>query len=102
MFAELQVREEQYKVDNGAYLGAPACSDPAACAEWKKLNVTPPVPKLACSYTITAGTSPAKPAPPAGFTMEERPGSWYFIVATCPDATHFTSSASAMIQRVAK
>ena len=101
MFAELSVRQEQYKVDNGSYLAAPACSDPAACAAWTKLGVKPPIPKPACSYEITAGTG-GTATPPSGFTINVPAGNWYFIVATCADATHFTSSVDSSIQRVAK
>jgi hypothetical protein len=101
MFAELQVREEQYKVDSGSYLAAPTCSDPPTCAAWKTLNVKPPIPKLTCSYAITAGTG-GTATPPSGFTMATPKGNWNFLVATCPEATFFASSVDAAIQRTAR
>jgi hypothetical protein len=104
--AELATREEQYKVDEGRYLATGACTgDPVACAAWAPLHVnlrvTPPIQKLACSYAITTGTG-GTATPPSGFTMKTPPGTWYFIVATCPEATFFASSVDLTLQRIAK
>jgi prepilin-type N-terminal cleavage/methylation domain-containing protein len=95
MFAELAMREDQYKLDQSAYLVAAACpSAPAAAGQdatgcvasgqpWNTLRVILPQSKLACSYAITVGTSAMTPAPPAPFVMTKPPGGWYYIIATC-------------------
>lgn len=119
VFAELSVRQDQYKLENGAYLAAAACpaaSTPtgtvaAACiasgGPWESLRVTLPSEKLLCSYTITAGTGTTTGSDnPSGFTFARPPGAWFYIIATCDgdgnsatNATYFTSSLSGEIQK---
>lgn len=104
MFAELAVREEQYKLENGSYLEAAACppgapastprdiaSCTAASQPWDLLRVhAPSVGKdvtkqeLYCTYEITTNLS-ASTTPPAwgGFTPPGSNVSWFFILATC-------------------
>ena len=87
MFAELGVREEQYKLENGSYLEAAACpsgtpsSTPravtaclATATPWDKLRVRPPsassatttTPATYCTYQVTTNLS-ASTTPPTGF-----------------------------------
>jgi len=117
VFAELAMREEQYKLDNAAYLVAAACpaspyapgQDASACVAsgqpWNTLRVILPQTKLACSYAITVGTSAMTPAPPAPFVMTKPPGSWYYIIATCDmdgasavQSKYFTASNDTSLQ----
>src|SRR5687768_5712813 len=78
MFAELAVRQEQYKVDNGRYLTAAACpatpkSAPqtadacvAAGQPWNTLRVLLPTSTLRCSYAMTTGLGDAPVSNPSG------------------------------------
>lgn len=115
MFAELGVREDQYKAENTGYLAAAACpaspvaagQDATSCigagGEWEALRVRLPETNLRCSYVITTGTGTGA-TPPTGFTFVSPPGNWYYIVATCDmdnDGTssyYFTSSTNSRIQ----
>ena len=118
MFAELGVRQEQYKMDNNVYLSAPACpattspagTDAAAAClgagtPWTLLRVQPPQNLLRCTYEMTAGTSATSASNPGGFVFTSPPTSWYYILATCnmdgeatTNATYFTSSVDTKIQ----
>ncbi|HEU0034739.1 MAG TPA: prepilin-type N-terminal cleavage/methylation domain-containing protein [Kofleriaceae bacterium] len=118
MFAELSVREDQYKSDNGKYLTTPACpSAPAATGTsatgcvasggaWTALNVQLPFQQLKCSYAITAGGAADKVTNPAGFSFTSPPMSWFYLIATCDldgaggtNSTYFTSSVDSTIQK---
>jgi len=97
MFAELSTKQEQYKVEMGAYLAVPACpttpsnkdQDISACvasASWIALRVIPPESKLKCSYQVNVGTSADDPnvAIPAGFVLPAAPATgWYWVHAKC-------------------
>src|SRR5688500_9910889 len=74
MFTELANREDQYKMENGAYLDAPACPSRAsttgtdsitAClgagTPWTLLRVQPGEKTLRCSYTVTTGVAADDP-----------------------------------------
>lgn len=116
MFAELQVREEQFKTENGAYASAVACpatpspelQDASSCTAtggaWETLRVVLPLTSLRCSYEVTAGTASDAVTNPSGFTFQSPPMSWYYIIATCDmdgesgDSTYFTSSVDSAIQ----
>jgi len=117
MFAELSVREEQYKVDNAVYLAAAACpattsasgSSSSACLgtgmTWTTLRVSPPESTLRCSYLIVQGDGAASVTNPSGFTFTSPPQQWFYILATCDmdgsssvNATYFTSSVDSSIQ----
>ena len=119
VFAELMTKEEQYKIDNGVYIGAlvcpitpsPVAQDVSACVAtgttWAKMRVALPTTFLYCTYQITSGKAGTTPAPPAPFTIKPagaQPVNWYFIVATCnmsgklPNATYFTSSVDVKYQ----
>ncbi len=116
-FAELGIREEQYKVDNGTYLTTATCpASPSSSGqavicnqptkEWDGLNVTLPTSNAYCSYTITANSGTGTTNPIAGFTFDSPAGNWYYIYATCDmdgDGTlagYFTSSVDSTIQKV--
>jgi Tfp pilus assembly protein PilE len=116
MFAELAHREDQYKMENGAYLDAPACPTSASNAgtdvvtgclgsgtPWTLLRVQPSETKLKCSYTVTVGLAADDPIavlptwvaslPSANaVTAPSLATSWYFIEAVCPDHKYFQPS----------
>jgi prepilin-type N-terminal cleavage/methylation domain-containing protein len=125
-FAELSIREEQYRVDRGTYLAAAKCpSTPStslqsmtACVtsgtEWgpnlgtapaqQRLNVQLPMEEGYCTYQIVTGTG-AGTAGPAGFTFVSPTGPWYYIHATCDmdgntanTSEYFSSSKDSTIQ----
>ncbi len=115
MFAEISIREEQYKVDNGAYLTAPTCpASPSStgvaastcAADWATLRINPPESTVRCSYEITVGTT-AGTNNPGGFNFTSPAFDWYYILATCDmdgnsarDSTYFTSSMDSQIQKL--
>jgi prepilin-type N-terminal cleavage/methylation domain-containing protein len=124
MFAEMSTREEQYKMDFGAYLASPICPatpsstlqslTTAGCltsASWSSLHINPPEQKVYCSYTTTVGLGGVAPTPPAPFTMLSDGTNptpilpWYFIVATCDmdgnatqNSSYFMSSLDTRVQ----
>lgn len=121
-FAELQMRQEQYKVDNGTYLAVAQCpaSAPAETTvtmdchvsgqPWQggtpatNLNVNPPMTDVYCRYTIEAGAGAAGASPPAPFVINKPNGNWYYITASCDldgdgtTSTYFTSSVNTSLQ----
>ena len=118
MFAELSTKEEQYRMDNDAYLAAApcpataratgqvatACTDPPVGA-WFPMRVSLPTQSLYCSYQIVTGPSTTPPAPPPPFTMPVPSTSWFWILATCDmdssatlDSYYFTSNMNSSIQ----
>jgi len=116
MFAELSIREEQYKVDNTSYLATVACpATPSAqgnpssgCtsqADWISLKVAPPETKLYCSYEVTVGAGSGTTV--ADFSWSSPGGSWYYIEATCDmdgdsakNSRYFTSSSETEIKKL--
>ncbi|MGE0395767.1 MAG: type II secretion system protein [Kofleriaceae bacterium] len=115
MFGELAVRQDQYKLENGAYLTTAACpsapvtagQDASSCltSEWSALRVRLPQEKLACSYEMVAGVGTGTDNP-SGFTFASPAGSWFYIIATCDgdnrsatNAKFFTSSTSSELQK---
>jgi len=118
MFAELSVRQEQYKIDNSRYLTTAACPatpsaagvSAAACVAagqpWTTLRVVLPTQKLRCSYAITTGLGDVTVTNPSAFTFVSPPISWYYIIATCDmdgvaavTSKYFTSSVDSSIQK---
>jgi hypothetical protein len=118
MFAELAHKEDQYKTEFGGYINAAACPASAttggtdvttACftsgSDWSKLRIQPSEKNLSCSYVVTAGLAATAPTAPAWVTTCKGCGtlvapaaSWFYIVATCPSASYFTSSWDAKIR----
>jgi prepilin-type N-terminal cleavage/methylation domain-containing protein len=97
MFVEIATKEEQYKIDNSAYLATTSCpASPTtvgvnfqtSCvttgSAWATLRVNPSESVLRCTYGVTAGVAGATLTPPAGFTVANQPaGAWYYILAIC-------------------
>jgi prepilin-type N-terminal cleavage/methylation domain-containing protein len=113
MVAELSTREDQYKLEQNAYLEAPACPPSSsssgttmtgeACATtagqpWVLLRMQSSQSKLTCSYVVgtgAGGTAPTSHAswPSTWATTPPTPAtSWYFILATCPDTEYLWKS----------
>ena len=120
MFAELSTKEEQYFLDNDAYLPLAACPtapnpagidvDSAGClagTSWGALRVVPPTKSVTCSYEVAAGPVTSPPIPPAPFTVPSPiSSSWFYILATCDtdndstvNSTYFTSNLDQTIQK---
>lgn len=118
-FAEITIKEEQYKIEKAAYLGTTAACPTApqpdgvdfattcltGTSNWDKLRINPPEKNVRCSYSMTAGTSAAAPTPPSGFTMTTPAGGWWYAVAECDsdgrggvNATFFISSVDTKVQ----
>ena len=116
IFAELAMREEQWKQEAGTYLTTAACpttsttagSPAAGClgagSDWAKLRVIAPLQTLRCSYAITTGTGVGV-TNPDGFTFTAPPMNWYYILATCNtdgvasvNSKYFASSVDPAIQ----
>lgn len=97
MFAELSTKEEQYKVEMGAYLDVPACpatptqteqslSTCITSASWLALRIMAPKNTVRCSYQVQTGTSADDPnaSIPAGFSLPAAPATgWYWVHAKC-------------------
>jgi prepilin-type N-terminal cleavage/methylation domain-containing protein len=116
MFSELAVRQDQYKLENNAYLTTAACpsapasngQDASACINsggvWEPLRARLPQTKLACSYAITTGTGTGT-SNPSGFSFTSPVTSWFYIIATCDmdgdgtNALYFTSSVDSSMQK---
>ena len=113
MFAELQTKEQQYKLDHASFVEAAACpatpstnpQDATGCIAsgqpWADLRVILPETTLMCSYQIVAGDADSTPAPPAPFDSYTVTSgkSWFYLLATCDtdgdsttNSTYFASS----------
>ena len=119
VFAELMYREEQYKVEFGAYLPAATCpsttsttgqnadSCVASGTPWFQMRVSLPTDTLYCTYEIVTGHAGVAPNPPTPFTIANSSNpavSWYWILATCDmtggsqQSTYFSSSLNSAYQ----
>lgn len=117
MFAELSAKEEQYKVDTGAYANiaecptttSPAGVDKTTCestADWVTLRINPSLQILRCKYQVFAGLATDTASPPVGFTFTSPTTTgWYYMLATCDgdgnattNATFLASSVNTQIQ----
>ena len=117
VFAELGIREDQYRLENGAYLNAAPCpAAPSAVAQdatpcvatgqpWASLRVRLQETQLYCSYEVVAGTGTGTNNP-GGFTFTSPAGAWYYIIATCNmdnntavNSTYFVSNIDSNLQR---
>ena len=105
MFAEFELREEQYYIENNAYLSTGADEDdkhpatpataggtqnlgPGKPASWDTLRLTPDKVQVACAYVAIAGSggdAGAYIGPIANsFGMVAVPDrDWYYLVAEC-------------------
>jgi prepilin-type N-terminal cleavage/methylation domain-containing protein len=117
MMAELAVREDQYKLENGEYFD-PGAACPATTVTkgqaaagcitgtgvWVPLRVRLPQENLVCSYHVVTGTGVGT-TNPGGFVFTSPAGEWFYVLATCDmdgkstlNATYFVSSTSSKIQ----
>lgn len=117
-FAELSIKQEQYRSDTGNYMDMVACPgtvpsssgvDSSVCgtsAEWVTVNAFPPASKMRCQYEVVAGIiGEAETGVPAGITFTAPTTlPWYFMVAICDgdnsstvNATYFASSIDSTI-----
>lgn len=107
MFAEFKIRQEQYHLENGAYLStgsndadmwptAPGPAEPTSLqplpAAWVALRMAPDKSAVYCSYvTIGGRTDPGggtvtpSPGPTAVSEFDYAPpvGDWYYLLAEC-------------------
>ncbi len=124
MFAEISVRQEQYKLENGAYLscaaypGTPTPSlqtwgTPAAATGWPALRFQPPSTQVRCTYTAVAGAAGTAPAAGQATTLFNFTGvqarAWFYVLAQCnldgttgaddKDSWFFMSSTDGVMQK---
>jgi type IV pilus assembly protein PilA len=123
MFTELSLKEQAYKLENGAYL-ATAASEGATFpatpgkkdqtlsplpATWTTLKVMTPESTAKCGYVVIAGAAGAAPGAIAsgtfGFTAPQQP--YYYVLAHCDldgssskDGYYFQSSVDSTIKKV--
>jgi prepilin-type N-terminal cleavage/methylation domain-containing protein len=99
IFSEFTVKEEQYKLEKGAYFATAICpATPVAnnsagvdvnatCitagSDWYKLNMAPGQATARCTYQVFAGGAGNVATPPAGFTFNQGVGGWWYALATC-------------------
>jgi len=100
MFAEFELRQEEYYSENGEYfsMGTEADAYPATPAgtktptviampaEWQTLRMQPKNTALYCSYVTVAGTAGVAPggAIATSFGFNTAPDTdWYYLVAEC-------------------
>lgn len=118
MFAELAIRQEQWKVDNGSYRSVAACpTTPSAqgvaattctsTTDWVALRINPPEATLRCKYEVVAGLPADTAVVPTGFAWTSPAASWYYLLATCDmdgsstkDALFLSTSTDARIQKL--
>jgi prepilin-type N-terminal cleavage/methylation domain-containing protein len=125
VFGELGVREDQYKLEKGSYLGATACpatlpgptgvtiaslQATGGCyapttSAWDQLRVRIGEAKISCQYTITVGSGTGTSAP-TGFTWASPSTAWYYVLATCDtdgnattNSQYFLASTDTTIQK---
>jgi len=117
MFAEISIRQEQWRSENGSYAALAECpttTTPTGVAattcsgstEWTALRINPPVNTLRCKYQVVTGTGTGTTNPNL-FTWSSPPANWYYLLATCDsdgvtgtDSTYFVASSDAKIQKL--
>lgn len=120
-FAEIAVKQEQYKSDHSVYLAMDACpstvpsgdgvqsSTCTSTTPWTSLNIAAPESKQRCQYTAIAG-APGESASglPAGVTFTAPTQvSWYVVWAICDgdgnsavNAIYYASSVDTTIHKL--
>ena len=121
VFAAIGMKQEQFRIDNGAYFAAPLCPsttpngterDIAACTgpanPWGALgNVPLPKRTSYCNYQAFVGNGSGTNNPTLfgkTWTFTSPPGPWYYIVANCDmdgDGTfsaYFQASSDSTLQ----
>lgn len=104
MFSMFKMRQEQYHVENGAYLSTGSGDTdrfPAAPAgpdapqdygttpdTWRQLKVHPDYTKLYCTYVTIAGargdgTNIGAVAQSFGYTQPPQDGDWFYMISEC-------------------
>lgn len=122
VFAEIHVRQEQYKLENGSYLSLGtwpttprAAGQPFNASgkptEWDDIKFAVPFSDVKCIYTAVAGDGGDTFTPPSGMptTLSFAPPatrSWYVLIARCDmdrnttrDSWYLSSSADTKVQR---
>jgi prepilin-type N-terminal cleavage/methylation domain-containing protein len=116
VFGELLAKEDQHKIEFGAYHAAPQCpavaddkgTDISACTasggDWDVIKMNPTLKSLRCTYTVSTGCPSDSMVPPAGVSFNQGVSSWTFVVATCGTGTdsytYFASSTNPRIQKL--
>jgi prepilin-type N-terminal cleavage/methylation domain-containing protein len=122
LFAEFKVREEQYAVENGAYLSTGASESatypatPSASgqalgtlpAAWQALRIRTPESTARCTYVVVAGTKSTAAGAMASttFAYTAPAKNWFYILARCDldndssvDSYYFISNDNSTIQK---
>lgn len=117
MFAELAMKLDQYKVENGAYVAVPKCptatssagtATSSCAADWAAVRINPPQTLLRCTYEVTVGDGlTAETTPLTGVTWSSPAMAWYYVIAECDsdgaggtNAQYFMASNNTAIQKV--
>jgi len=117
-FTEMSSRQEQFKIDNGAYASTAECPTGApngqersvlgcigAGQPWQPLNMLLPKNDAYCTYESVAGSGTGTNNP-LGFNFTSPPMRWYYLVARCDMdndgtvATYFQASNDSTIQKL--
>ncbi len=115
--AEIQVKQEQFKMDNPTYRdtagpcpAAPSAGVTIVChnagQDWDGLRIAAPTTTAACTYDIQAGTTAGTVV--GGFPAFTSPArNWYYVIAECdedgngaPNAQFFVSSMDSTIVKI--
>jgi prepilin-type N-terminal cleavage/methylation domain-containing protein len=122
-FGELKIREEQYAVENGAYLSTgtsetntfPATVGAAAQilgtlpTTWQSLKVRTPESSARCGYVVVAGlkTDTAGTMATTSFAYTAPAKNWFYVLARCNldgnstvDSYYFISNDNSKIQKI--
>lgn len=123
-FAELSMKEEQYKIDHGVYFSTgagetatwpttPTASEQTVMplpATWTTLRVVTPTSTARCGYVTIAGTATTGTVgsiASTSFAFTAPAMSWYYVLAHCnldndstKDSYYFASSKDAKILKL--
>ena len=122
-FGEFKIREEQYAVENGAYLstgGSETATYPATVSAtaqtlgtlptaWQTLKVRTPESTARCGYVVIAGTKTDTAGTLASTSFAYTPPAknWFYVLAHCnldsnstTDSYYFISNDNSKIQKI--